>query len=227
MVFRFSLILCLLICFWQNSYAQKSAIVFKPVFGDSSLVINHTYHLSASDSIQFTTLKFYISGLTLSQNGKTVWHEENSVHLIDIENSKSLVFFLSIPSKLKYTQIVFQLGIDSTTNTSGAMGGDLDPTKGMYWAWQSGYINFKLEGTSNLCQTIKNEFQFHLGGYAKPYNSLTKVCLEFSPTSSKTISIDLKKLVSDIDFKNHNHVMSPSIESVTLSKKLAKIFKTY
>jgi hypothetical protein len=41
-----------------------------------------------------------------------------------------------LPTYLKYDQIQFQLGIDSLTNVSGAMGGDLDPTKGMYWTWQ-------------------------------------------------------------------------------------------
>ena len=67
---------------------------------------------------------------------------------------------LQIPSNIPFSKLKFQLGIDSLTNVSGAMGGDLDPTKGMYWTWQSGYINMKIEGKSNSCKTRKNQFQF-------------------------------------------------------------------
>ena len=60
-------------------------------------------------------------------------------------------------------RIYFQIGIDSLTNVSGDLDGDLDPALGMYWAWNSGYINMKLEGKSSSCKSVKKEFQFHIG----------------------------------------------------------------
>ena len=55
------------------------------------------------------------------------------------------------------------------------MGGDLDPTKGMYWAWQSGYINFKMEGSCSQCLATKNNFEFHLGGYQQPFYAMQTI----------------------------------------------------
>ena len=84
---------------------------------------------------------------------------------------KEVALCLEIPEDTEFDAIQFNLGIDSLTNVSGALGGDLDPTKGMYWTWQNGYVNFKLQGTSDLCNNPKNEFEFHLGGYLKPFNN--------------------------------------------------------
>jgi hypothetical protein len=72
------------------------------------------------------------------------------------------------------------------------MAGDLDPIKGMYWAWQSGYINMKIEGKSSSCRTRKNEFQFHIGGYLSPYYAMRKVALTYDKKATEiNIGIDL------------------------------------
>ena len=112
------------------------------------------------------------------------------------------------------------MGIDSTTNVSGAMGGDLDPTKGMYWTWLSGYINFKLEGTSNICKTRHNEFQFHLGGYQHPFNSLQTVFIEISSKSTIEINIDLLKIFQQINLAQQHHIMSPEQDAMDFSEKV-------
>ena len=114
--------------------------------------------------------------------------------------------------------------IDSVTNVSGALGGDLDPTKGMYWTWQSGYINFKLEGKSNLCPTRKNEFHFHLGGYLHPYNALKTVKLKVQQSTDIAVVFDVKKLFSAIDLKSTNQIMTPMKEAVLISEKVAQAF---
>ena len=64
------------------------------------------------------------------------------------------------------------------SNVAGAIGGTLDPINGMYWAWNSGYVNFKIEGTSTLSNARKNAFKFHLGGYQHPYNSYRAVLIK-------------------------------------------------
>lgn len=197
--------------------ATKS-IQFKPVFGSHPLSFDSTYYIGSKDSIQFTALRFYVSNIELLNHNKTVWKETTSFHLIDAANEKSMQ--IHIPSNVSYDKLKINLGIDSATNVAGALGGDLDPTKGMYWTWQSGYINFKLEGNSNLCKTRHNEFQFHLGGYQYPNNSLQTVFINSKEQATIEIVMDIKKIIEQIHLTEQNHIMSPGKEAIELSEKV-------
>ncbi|MCD6017411.1 MAG: hypothetical protein K0S53_532 [Bacteroidetes bacterium] len=198
---------------------ESPAIVFGPVFGDSKLQELTYYKINDIDSVQFTALKFYISGVELIHQYKTVWKEANSYHLVDAFQEQSLSLPLNVPTKLKYDRIKFNIGIDSTTSVSGAMGGDLDPTKGMYWAWQSGYINFKVEGKSNLCKTRNTEFQYHLGGYRFPYNNLQSIFMDM-PASQLHVVLDLKKLITEMPLTQKHHIMSPGNEAMLMMERV-------
>ena len=138
--------------------------------------------------------------------------------LMDAFNEKTLS--VNIPSNISYTKLKFNLGIDSTTNVSGALGGDLDPTKGMYWTWQSGYINFKLEGTSNICKTRHNEFQFHLGGYQYPNNNLQTVFIDAVSKQNIEVGVDIQKIINQINLTQQHHIMSPGQEAMDFSEKV-------
>ena len=104
------------------------------------------------------------------------------------------------------------------------MGGDLDPTKGMYWAWNSGYINFKLEGTSPLCQTRNNEFSFHLGGYSQPYPSFQTIKLPIKKSKELTVVVNFADFFDQVNLTKQNKVMSPGKLSQDLSIQLTKLF---
>lgn len=201
----------------QNGASTK--LIFEPAFGDSKLQEMNYYKINETDSVQFTALKFYISGIELIRQNKTVWKENNSYHLVDAFHEPSLSLALNVPPKLKYDRIKFNLGIDSTASVSGAMGGDLDPTKGMYWAWQSGYINFKIEGNSNLCKTRNTEFQYHLGGYQFPHNNLQTIFMDML-VSQLHVVIDLKKLMIELPLTQKNHIMSPGNEAMLMTEKV-------
>jgi len=200
-------------------------ILFQPVFGQNKIVLNDTINASqfgGKSSIEM--LKFYISKVQLYQNDSLAYDEDYSYHLIDVSTPISLNFIVSIPEKLCFNRIQFKLGIDSLTNVSGAMGGDLDPTKGMYWTWQSGYVNFKLEGKNTLCKTNNNQFQFHLGGYRTPYSCLQIINLKVSEEKPLVIILDVEKFIKSIDLAAVNHIMSPSTAAVVLSEYLVKCF---
>ncbi|MBK6983607.1 MAG: hypothetical protein IPH32_02055 [Bacteroidetes bacterium] len=197
---------------------STSCIKFNPTFGSAKLSADSVYHLNVSDSIQITSLRFYVSNMELLDNNKSVWIDSNPFHLIDAFNEKTLS--INIPSNISYSKLKFNLGIDSTINVSGAMGGDLDPTKGMYWTWQSGYINFKLEGTSNICKTRHNEFQFHLGGYQYPNNNLQTVFIEVDSKQTIEIGLDIKKIIGQIDLAQQHHIMSPGKDAMDFSEKV-------
>lgn len=220
--------LFILFLFIQNQVvitAQRMINVdFKFIYHQRDLIMDSLYVRNNQESIQFETLKFYISNLRFNLNNENTFIEKNSFHLLDMEDRNSL--HVSVPDSLNGSirNLSFNLGIDSTTNVSGAMGGDLDPTKGMYWTWQNGYINFKLEGKSTLCKTRNNEFQFHIGGYMNPFTTLQKIELPINKVGSCTIVFDLEQLMDKIDLSILNHVMSPQLDAVEISKKIVTAF---
>ncbi len=201
------------------------AIVFTPAFGSIGLMLDDSiFHTNDSNSLQIETLKFYISHIQFLKNGEKVLEEQNSFHLVDASEKKSLSINIPNNQNIVFDQLKFNLGIDSICNVSGAMGGDLDPTKGMYWTWQSGYINFKLEGKSKMCSTRNNEFQFHLGGYQQPFYNLQTMILSVQEIKHIMVSIDVKKIISSIDLSVHNHIMSPNREAMMISTKIPEAF---
>lgn len=206
----------------SQTHDKTWQLSFKPVFNEQALVLDSAYKVN-NDTIVIETFRFYVSNIKLlDESGKVFYTEQKSFHLLDAANPSSLLIKLPITLKQSIKTMKFDLGIDSVTNVSGALGGDLDPTKGMYWTWQSGYINFKLEGKSNLCSSKKHEFQFHLGGYTKPFNCLQTVTLPISNTNSQLIQIDVLKFLNEVNLSQINHVMSPNNEAVKLSELLVK-----
>jgi hypothetical protein len=208
-----------------NLFSQIS-ISFYPTFDNYNLELNTFYPINETetDSIQFTSLKFYISDITFWENKKQVYTLEQKHFLLDLSNPNSLIISENKVEKFDFTTITFNLGIDSLTNVSGALEGDLDPSNGMYWTWQSGYINFKLEGISSNCPTRKNKFQFHLGGYQSPFYGLRKINLNSTQPNSQ-IEIHLDQFLNSVDLVSLNQVMSPSVEAMALATYLASAFR--
>ncbi|MFY7965964.1 MAG: MbnP family protein [Chitinophagaceae bacterium] len=225
---KFLFIVIMLLLNTQLLKAQDNSgfqLKFEPMFNNTPLVLNDSfYHISNNDSIQISKLKFYISAIQFYNNNKLVFTEKNSYHLVDASNRQSLNIIINKPQNIKFNSIKFNLGIDSATNAKGALGGALDPTKGMYWAWHSGYINFKLEGTSNICNTRNNVFEFHLGGFAAPYNSLQTIQLPISNTTIADIAVDINEFLLQINLAKTNAIMTPSKETIELSQKATKMF---
>jgi hypothetical protein len=111
--------------------------------------------------------------------------------------------------------------VDSLHNCSGAQSGDLDPVKGMFWTWNSGYIFFKLEGKSPASHSPGNIFEFHVGGYRKPNNNLRGVELKFGdeleivPEQMKIVQVkadiaQVFRFPNDIDLSVHSSITEPS-----------------
>jgi hypothetical protein len=208
------------------AFGQSSVrIDFRPMFNGKELVQDKKYWCEAiHDSVSVSMLRFYISGIEFLKNGKSVAKEAESYHLVDLADSSTLSINCKLNKNISFNEIKFNLGIDSATNVSGVMGGDLDPTKGMYWTWQSGYINFKIEGTANKCTARNHEFQFHLGGYLSPDLSMQKMDFACKNSSGLKFNVNVDRFFSGMDLSNTDHVMIPGAEAVELSKKAAGIF---
>lgn len=206
-------------------YSQDNSIniKFSPTFNNTVLEIDKKYQFQGKD-IEIHTLKFYASNIEFYQNQQKVGFFTKKYHLIDLENIESLI--LNQPNNITFNRITFDLGIDSTTNVSGAFGEDLDPTNGMYWTWQSGYINFKLEGKSKLCPSRNNQFSYHIGGYQYPFNSLQKISLPTPNSTEINIEIDVETLLKNINLTQTFEVMSPNPKAMEIAKNIVSAFKT-
>jgi len=204
--------------------ASEVNISFRILYGSSQCLKLDTLYNENDHNIQFSTLKFYISTITLADNGSAVYNENNSYHLVDLSNPDSQEIILEDSKNINYNSIEFNLGIDSITNVSGVFGGELDPTKGMYWTWQSGYINFKLEGTSSKSLDPNHEFSFHLGGYRSPLNPLQRISLETNKNQIEII-LDVSSIINDIDLEHMNSIMSPDTKAIEISHLIATNFR--
>ncbi len=201
----------------QNNLLLK----FSPEFKNAVLHTDSLYISSIGDSIRISTFRMYISSIQIHYKNGTIFKEKNSYHLLDIEEAKS--FEITLPaSKNEIKEIIFSVGVDSTASVSGALGGDLDPGKGMYWAWQSGYVNFKLEGNSPVCKTHKNEFSFHVGGYLHPDYSMRTLVLPVK--NSTEIKIDFARFFEKVDLAKSNSIMIPGKEAMKIADEFSTIF---
>ena len=214
------------VIFSSNIFAQKNNILsIHHFWNDQKIVLDENYFLQNQESISIQTLKYYISSIQLLKNKKVVWKEIKSFHLIDEEDSISKkIKIAKTPIDIDFDEIVFNIGIDSVTNYRGVQGGDLDPTNGMYWTWQNGYINFKIEGKSSFCKTRNNAFQFHIGGYENGLATLQKVSLKINKKNPLEINLDIEKLFEKINLSNQNEIMQPCKEAVEIANKLPLLF---
>lgn len=187
--------------------------------GDS-VVLKFRAATLSNDSIYISTFKAYISQIEIQfEDGKT-YKEPESYHLIDFLSDETSNVILYVPHEKSITSLSYSLGTDSLTNVSGVYDGDLDPIYGMYWAWNSGYINFKLEGSKN-----QTEFAYHIGGYSTPYPTAIPITHGFSnwSTDSLIVEFDVMKFINSIDLEASPKVMSPGAKAFKLAELAGKI----
>ena len=209
---------------FSQSKSDSLAVNFHLEFNKFSLELNKKYVSASKDTLTFETFRCYISNIQIQYEDNSIFTQKDSYHLLDLENPNSFQIPITKMSDKLISKITFNIGIDSLTSNSGALTGDLDPAKGMYWAWQSGYINMKIEGKSSSCKTRNNEFQFHIGGYLQPNYSMRKVEINYNSNNNVNIGIDLKDFFSNINLSQTNSVMIPGKLAMELANDSVKMF---
>lgn len=197
------------------------------VYGQKQSSILSFEFIDTTNTIVVDVLKFYVSNISFVNAAKSERELISGNWLIDFENeeSKSITFNSNLNES--FNTIEFTLGTDSVVNVSGAFDGALDPIHGMYWAWNSGYINTKLEGSLNIEGRDSAPFEYHLGGYSGEYKTARKVSLKL-PSEFKEnvlIQIDLNYVIDFIDLSRTNRVMSPGRKASLLSTIFSESFK--
>lgn len=206
------------------SYAQTTEIQFVPTFNRQAIQLNTYQCLHKKDSILFTQIRFYISNIQFFSNTNLVYEDTLRYYLIDLSKPKSTCIQFNTNKINNNTYIRFLLGIDSITNSNGAHGAALDPTQGMYWTWQSGYINIKMEGHYQTNDKAKRPFTFHLGGFLNPNNAQQLIQLKLKNYKHIQIQMPLDACISSAITSNKINIMSPSLYAVQLSKIIAQSF---
>ena len=155
--------------------SAEAQLSFVPVYGGIPLTSGQPVRSGDSSSLHIDVLKGYISQVKFVKEGR-ITAEKNSYHLVDFMNPAPLHFDVK---DMVYDSVYFTLGIDSAVQVQGVMEGDLDPSNGMYWTWQSGYIHLKLEGNISAESGKTRNFQFHIGGYRFPNNTCRVIGLPY------------------------------------------------
>ena len=196
-------------------------------FNGMPLEKNKWYVTKRSDSIQLTSLKFYLTNFKLSTPTLVASEIEKNL-LIDGFQKKPFKLNFLVDKIKKNNRLIFDLGVDEAYNTSGANAGDLDPVNGMFWSWQSGYINFKIEGVSPSCNTRKNKFQFHIGGYKAPYQTIRELDIKLKALKGQAtvVYIEVSNFFDSIKLSNENQVTIPGIKASQIADQLPKLFLT-
>jgi hypothetical protein len=201
----------------QHAYGQLH-VQFQ--WGSDALQLEKAYKLG-TDTIRFDELKMYVSDFHFQKQIRQ--HHILGTHLIDLANEQSLTLFTDFPIK-EYETMSFQFGMDSSYHVSESVEGDLDPLKGMYWAWNSGYIQFKCTGKSTRIPLEDQTFEFHLGGYRKPNETKVPMTIEMK---GDTLVLDLKPFFEQAsNLENVQRIMIPSPLAKSYCQFIARNFYT-
>jgi len=170
------------------------SIQFDNIAGDKNLQLGTgVYTNAAGEKFSVDLLKYFISNISVkNSNGETYTvPQDSSYFLVSEEDGTSQFVKVHVPEG-EYTSLTFILGVDSLRSTMdiSKRTGVLDPSAGMddgmYWGWNSGYIFFKMEGTSDAAPidaSGQHKFRYHIGGFGG-YNAVTF-------NNIKTITVDL------------------------------------
>jgi len=183
-VFSLLLVITLFSCSDDDSANTGSIVIeFDNVVSSADLALNtqdEPYTNAEGESYRVTTLKYYISSIKLHRTDGFIFEDEVSTsgdkgyYLVDESIEESTEIRLNNVPEGDYTQITFTIGVDANKIAEGAQAGVLDPVKGMFWSWNTGYIFVKLEGTSTASSDEEKKILYHVGGYNEPNNIRTK-----------------------------------------------------
>lgn len=185
------------------------------------LELEQVYLTDSQDSISFTTLKMYLSEFKFQERETGQIKTIDTVVFYDLADSSTLTLLKEI-NLSNYESLTFTLGLDSTKNVSGELEHAYDPLLGMYWAWNTGYVNLKLAGKSKLVKTKTHDFEFHLGGYRFPFATAQTIQVDLN---DQYIYFDLQKLLSEsINLTKMHHIMLPGKDAFLISQGLPNCF---
>ena len=184
------------------AHGQSGVTIHHQVtLGDAPVVLGEWQKSDSLVSIRIDKLRWYVSLPPAGKTGSKVW-------LMDLSDSSSLDQQMSRPINNKISLL---FGIDSAIQIGGVGTGALDPQRGMYWTWQTGYVQWKMEGAIRV-NGEEHPLELHLGGFDGATKSQTMLsdCLVYSTTNSVMAQWDLLPFIARVLEQKKYGVMSPS-----------------
>jgi hypothetical protein len=184
---------------------SKVVVSMATTFGSQDFALQKWFINDKGDSVLVSKFIYYLSNVVLTKSDGSKYTAANSYHLLNFTNGSTPSFTLADVPAGEYTAVDLLIGIDSLRNCSGSQTGDLDPVKGMFWTWNSGYIFLKLEGKAPQ-SPVNDAFTYHIGGYKGVNKSQRAVKINFGsmvlkPAAGATAQLQLKTDVAEF-FKN-------------------------
>jgi hypothetical protein len=161
----------------SNLFAEPSLIIhFRAYVHGEPLQLNKKYKNPFGEIFELNRFRFYIgkAGPLYTESGfkSTV---SSDYQLVDFSDSSSTHIELPASAGSACNGIQFQLGVDSADQNKGAQSGMLDPAKGMFWTWNTGYLSFKMEGYSPISTQPAHIIAYHIGGYRYPNSTVWNI----------------------------------------------------
>jgi len=181
---------------------QSAVVVHHQVtLGDAKVVLGEWQKSDSNVSVRIDKLRWYVSLPPAGKKGSKAW-------LLDLADSASLDQQMSRPVNNKISLL---FGIDSTIQVGGVGTGALDPLRGMYWTWQTGYVQWKMEGAIRV-DSVESPLELHLGGFdgATKSQSMLSDYLIYPTTNSVIAQWDISPFLSEVVRRKKFGVMSPS-----------------
>jgi hypothetical protein len=183
---------------------------FRHLAGSRELKLaDETYTNSFGEPLTITRFKYYISHISIMGPDHKERTLSDKPYLVDESDtaSKTLVFPFSFTTP---QSLSFIIGVDSLLNTSGAQTGELDPIRGMFWTWNSGYIFAKLEGRSDSSPAPAHYLNWDVGGYKLPANAARKITLLLPPSVSSAADPVIRVDANLLQWFNGQHPLKIS-----------------
>lgn len=197
--------ICIFFCFTSCSDKDNTdagtgpiTLEFDNIVGSANLQLNTTntpYVNSKGESYKVTWLTYYVSNIKIKREDGTVFEDpvksdgSAGYYLVDENDAASQEITLQNVPAGNYTEVTFTIGVDASQVDQGAQTGALDPAKGLFWSWNSGYIFMAIEGVSPASTETGNVFQYHVGGYktdaaSNNVNNIRTITLSFNGDSA-------------------------------------------
>lgn len=228
--------------FDENS--APMSIELDNIIGGQNLFLNTgSYTNAAGEQFNISLLQYFISNIRLRKTDGTefVVPQDSSYFLIKENEPATRYCRFQVPAG-DYNGLSFTVGVDSLRSTMdlSRRTGVLDPSggmdNGMYWGWNSGYIFFKMEGTSAAAPVDasgQRKFRYHIGGFggysAATINNIKTITLDLTPSgiaqarkgrgSNIHILVDVMKALNGTT--NISIASNPSVMFSTFSQNIA------
>ncbi len=215
----------------QTNGSGKLNIEFENRAGNEPLVLNTKHYTNNhGDDFTISTFKYYVSNIQLKKEDGSIISIPESYFLIDAADESSNIIKIDKAPVGDYTSISCMIGVDAPRNSAGAQTGALDPAKGMYWNWNTGYIFVKMEGNSPQSTATGHKLVFHIGGFKEPTNCIRSFSSDFNtPLRIRTDKNPRLHFIADVSalFKGTASVNFADINTIMGGPNAVTIVNNY